>query len=219
MNKKWFIRGPQAHVDEIYMTNMIEATQFFMRWYFSVGNFSFRNMLKHMHRIVSRDYQGHTNSNYILKVCNGFRGERNTTWYPILKKCWFTDIPDVKNIRPTLPFIGSEMGHRLENTEEGYVLHLPDSKYVVHYLARMETLMNRIRNNSSKPLDLDVVVAYIQMFVVGHPFEKINFSVCMAQVNAMLYTNGLKPVYHGWFDFECFMYDYRKLVKIFRAKF
>jgi len=216
MNEKWFTRGPQSHVDESYMRNMKDATQFFMRWYkFPV--MSFRNMLKHMHRLVAVDgYQGYTNSNYILKVCDGFRGERDTTWYPVLKKQWFSDVPAELIIRPAVPYMPESMSHWLKTVDEGYELHLPDSKYVSLHLLLMEILIQKIRAN--RPLDLESLVAYIQLFVIGHPFEKINFSICMAQVNAILWIKGFEPVYHGWLDFECFMYDYSRLAEIFRAK-
>lgn len=216
MNEKWFTRGPQAVVDETYLKNMVQATQFFMRWLKCDGGFSFRAMLKHMHRLVSHNYQGHTKGNYILKSSDDFRGQPNTTWHPVLKKRWFTGIGDEQIIRPALPYVTPKMSHYLENTDEGYVLHLPDSKYVSFYLTRMEVLMSSLARK--RLLDLDVLVAYIQLFVIGHPFEKINFSICMAQVNAILYINGLEPIYHGWLDFECFMYDYDRLMEIFLAK-
>lgn len=216
MNEKWFIRCPQNHINETYMRNMFGATQFFIRWFESDGDtVSFRNMLKHMHRIVSVDYEGHTNSNYVLKVSDGFRGDRGVTWHPTLKKQWFTGIGDEKNIRPVVPYMIPDMSHWLENTHEGYVLHLPDSKWVNSYLATMDILMQKMQVNIS--LDIRMLAAYIQLFVIGHPFEKINFSICMAQVNAILWLKGYEPIYHGWLDFECFMYDYKRIVEIFQA--
>jgi len=71
----------------------------------------------------------------------------------------------------------------------------------------MESLKNRIT--------LKTLAEYIQLFVIAHPFERINYSILMAQVNAMLVTKKCKPIHHGYLDFDCFIYSSDIIEKAF----
>lgn len=211
MNKNWFTRFEQPDVDDTYFHNMMEATAYFRKWFVHSGDVTYKDMLQKMHEMVGDGYQGYTNSNYILKVSHGFRGDRRTTWYPILKKKWFDIETNEEIIRPVVKSVPNFMTHYLENTDEGYVLHLPDGKYVRNYLFILKWAMVNLKRRVS----LEQLARYIQLFVIGHPFEKINYSICMAQVNAILDWAGHKTVFHGWLDFECFVYDYDRIEKNF----
>lgn len=212
MNKNWFTRFEQPELDDTYFHNMMNATAYFRKWFMHAGDVTYKVMLQKMHEIVADGYQGYTNSNYILKVPNGFRGDRRTTWYPILKKKWFDiDSKIGDTIRPVVKGVPKAMTHYLDNTDEGYVLHLPDGKYVRCYLHMLRSVMCGLKQGVS----LSMLATYIQLFVIGHPFEKINYSICMAQVNAILYLKGYSTVFHGWLDFECFVYDYERIEKSF----
>jgi len=212
MNKEWFTRFPQEHVDQTYLDNITKITKFFINW-FRGRDFSYREMLTQMHKMMSINYQGYTNGNYILKSSSGFRGEQSTTWYPILRKEWFVGVSQrYPIIRPKIKYVPIGMGHWIEDKDEGYVLHLPDGKYVYYYLAMMEMLMYSLRREK---FNYRMLANYINLFVIGHPFERINFSICMAQVNAILSIWNCKTIYHGYLDFECFMYDYDKIEEIF----
>lgn len=207
MMQKWFTRFPQEVIDPVYLNSITEATKFFMAW-FSNGVVTYTSMLAKMHKIVSKNgYLGYTCSSGPLVVNNGFRGDEPAAWYPILKKEWFTGISDEHIIRPKVKNVPPEQGHWLQNLAKGYQLHLPDGKYVRNYLHLLGRLMDEIRLPHGSNL-LVALANYMQLFVVGHPFEKINFSICMAQINTILYMKGYKTLYHRWMDFECFLYDY-----------
>ncbi len=210
MDKHWFTRFYQKDIDQKYLNNMCKATMFFMNW-FTCSDTSYKDMLVKMHEIATDGYQGYTNSNYLLVVSNGFRGDRTTTWYPILKKKWFSGIGDKPIIRPEVKGFPKWMSHWLENTDEGYVLHLPDSGFVQNYLHKLAQVMERLKSG----ITLAMLARYIQLFVIAHPFEKVNYSILMAQVSALLVKKGCKPMYHGYLDFECFVYDYDKIEKTF----
>lgn len=80
------------------------------------------------------------------------------------------------------------------------------------FLGVMADIMEQLKSEFSIPL----LANYIQYFVIGHPFKAINFSICMAQVNALLYLAGFDPIYHEHLDFACFVYDYYRIEAIFK---
>jgi hypothetical protein len=82
--------------------------------------------------------------------------------------------------------------HYLLTKPEGYELYLTDPETVPVFLAEMEQVMEEF--------SLEKLANYIQYFVIGHPFQKVNFSICMAQVNVILSTVSLNP----YLDFACF---------------
>lgn len=213
MRKEWFTRFSQKDISPVYLDNITRATKFFMHW-FCNGAVSYNAMLIEMHEIVFDGYFGYTCSNGPLRMNKGFRGD--TDWFPVLKKEWFTNIPNEPIIRPKVKNIPIEQSHWLQNLDEGYMLHLPNEKYVHNYLKLMNELMEGIRQ--SIELDLVALANYMQLFVIGHPFEKVNFSVCMAQINAILYMKGYKTLYHEYMDFECFLYDHDVIENKFVSK-
>lgn len=210
MNKNWFTRKEQTDVNEKYLHNMTKATHFFRNW-FDKPTTNYKDMLYQMHKIIAEEYNGYTKSNYIVKSVLGFRGERETTWYPILDKKWFDRISDERIISPELKSHNLSGHHYLENTIEGYVLHLTPSEYMDIHIKQLAFCMRQLQNT----ITIDKIANYIHLFVVTHPFEKINFSLCMAQANLMLEKIGEKPILYGYLDFECFVYDWLKILDIF----
>lgn len=211
--REWFTRFPQKSINQTYLKNMVEATRLFMNW-FNAGTNSYIEILSKMHKIVSKDYSGHTSSRSPLIVRNSFR-DKDTEWFPVLRKDWFDS--DKITLHPKVKGMPVEQSHWLEDIEEGYMLHLPDGKYVHNYLNLMSKLIENTR--TSNALNLKLLVNYIQLFVIGHPFEKINYSICMAQINAILHMKGFKTLYHEYLDFECFAYDYDVIEDKFLKKF
>ena len=214
MNKKWFTRFNQPTIDETYYKNMCAATNYFMCWFGRENRASYRDMLLTMHDMVTDGYSGHTNvSNYIVAMSEGFRGDKNSSWHPVLKKEWFTGIVNEAVRRPELKYVPKLYSHELTDTAAGWELHLPRDKYVHIYVDVLGDIMRSLKDE--RDFSLELLANYIQTFIIGHPFERVNYSVCMSQVNALLYMKGFNPVYHGYFDFECFMYDHDRIEKNF----
>jgi hypothetical protein len=216
MDSNWFTRFEQVDASPQYLANMEEATEHFMTW-FVVGQ-DYVTMLTTMHEVATRNgYSGYTNTNGpIVPISSAFRGVNKEAWRPLLKKNWFSGVNIYRNgiIKPCLKTLDLQGCHHLINRHHGYELHLPNEDRVLDFLARMETVMETLRYTFSA----DLLAEYIQLFVVGHPFERVNYAVCMAQVNAVLYHYGYKPLLHGYFDFDCFIYDYDRIEKIFKLK-
>jgi hypothetical protein len=78
--REWFTRFPQKDINQIYLNNMIEATELFMNW-FNTGTDSYIDMLAEMHKIVSNGYSGHTSTRGPLITRNGFRGDILLLYY------------------------------------------------------------------------------------------------------------------------------------------
>ncbi len=210
VSAKWFTRFKQSRIDSQYLTNMIEATEFFTKWAFGPVAQGFNAMLQDMHRIASAGgYTGHTNrsDNHspLVSVAGQFRGMNKESWRPLLKKKWFATLHDDDglDIWPELDAINLQELHHLVNRDDGYELHLPHERNVPMFLTAMAETMSKLKDRFS----VSALANYIQYFVVGHPFERVNFSVCMAQVNAVLWNYGYEPIYHEYLDFECFVYD------------
>ena len=216
ISQNWFTRFEQKDVRPSYLENMRAATEYFMEW-FVIGD-DYLGMLTHMHRLATRrGYSGFTNTRGpIVPIDSAFRGVNREAWRPLLKKDWFKDINVYMTgkIKPCLAAIDLQGSHWLVDRQQGYELHLPHENRVLDYLAQLAKLMDILRSE----FDAKIMANYVQTFVVGHPFERVNYSVCMAQVNAMLWHYGYKTFFHGYFDFDCFMYDYPRIEKIFQAK-
>ena len=105
------------------------------------------------------------------------------------------------------------MWHSIENTKEGLRLYLPQNKYVKYYINKMEEIMNCLRNGNKS---LDLLGHYIQLGVIGHPFEKVNFSLIMSEVNYILDLWGYIPINHGYLDFECFLNPTKNIIRSFK---
>ena len=218
MNKNWFTRFEQKSIDPRYLKNIIEATNYFQSWFSGKHAASFTDMLTTMHRLAIRGgYIGHTATDGpVVPLGSAFRGVNKGAWRPLLKKKWFTEVLVYadSNIYPTIRLISLRGTHHLVERETGYELHLPREDCIPDFLWRMQTIMEGLRCMFSAEL----LAEYIQLFVVGHPFEKVNYSICMAQVNAILDYYGYKPLLHQWFDFDCFVYDYDRIEEIFETR-
>lgn len=209
-----YTRFAQQFIDKDYLRNMEEVTNYFIRWFENKTDAEpFNEMLVQLHVIASfGGYIGHTNCEAPMIIDHQFRGAPNTSWRPILKKSWFSDVPNKSCIFPQLKDPAVNTGcHFLHNRAEGYELHLPPEEYVPAFLDVMAKVMESLKNTFS----MELLANYIQYFVVCHPFKVINFSICMAQVNVVLYLAGRQPIYHKHLDFACFVYDYDRIEKIF----
>jgi hypothetical protein len=204
MNQDWFTRIEQDTIDQTYLDNMVTATKYFIDWW-RFQTVPYQDMLIGMHRIVARGYSGYTNTHRekIYVVRSKFRGDVGNVWYPILKKDWYKVTHTAKIIRPRVKHVPPDKSHWLDNEEDGYVLHLPHEKHVRMYVELMEVLMLRLKQG----VCLTTLANYMNLFVIGHPFERINYSICMAQINAVLWLNGYEPMLHDYMDFKCFLFD------------
>jgi hypothetical protein len=215
MNKNWFTRFFQTNLDDRYFDNMCEATRQFYDWFVGETKDDYVGMLTGMHQFATRGgYNGFTNTDGpMVPVFSCFRGIKKEAWRPMLKKKWFTNVNVNQRglVKPCLKHIPLQGSHHLVDREAGYELHLPDTDRVVDYVCRMVTIMETLQ----VMFDSDLLAEYIQLFVVAHPFERVNYSICMAQANAILHHYGYVPILHGYFDFDCFIYDYDRIEKIF----
>jgi hypothetical protein len=68
----------------------------------------------------------------------------------------------------------------------------------------MEKLRNLPNENAVKGTDqqslLDLLADYLQLFSAGLPFERVNFSIAMAQVNYILMNHGIRGIENGELD-------------------
>ena len=210
-----FTRFEQEHIDPQYLTNIEAATECFLIWLREP--YEFDAMLMSMHKMVSTGgYTGYTNTDSPQVITTGqFRGVNKEAWRPLLKKEWFTDVR-VENgyVCPVLKASNLLDTHHLIDQPDGYELYLPHESTVPFFLEAMADAMVTLSHGFCAA----TLANYIQYFVVGHPFERINFSICMAQVNAILDHYGYERIYHEYLDFECFVYDYDRIEKIFAAK-
>jgi hypothetical protein len=219
MDMTWFTRFSQDEIDRGYFDQMREATIYFQNWFRHDGD-HFENMLVTMHKIIiAKGYGGHTTSSTrspLVSLSSDFRGQNKEAWRPLLKKSWFENVRIDSDyvIRPELRSAQFRDAHWLRIKDNGYELYLPDESRVPDYVAWLEQCMAFLRTGYS----LDWLVDYIQTFVVGHPFERVNYSLCMAQVNAILDYYGQPTMYHGYFDFDCFIYDFDRVREIFTGK-
>ena len=212
----------QTDINKTYIKNISESVSIFEDYFHKCSNISFRNMMKKQHkRIVNNNYAGYTNP--INKIPRSlFRYETDVKLHtPLLKKEWYVE--ELKNLNTTIndlikikiTGIPIYMWHSVKNTDTGLRLYLPKNKYVPYYLDKMETVMNRLRNGESS---LYLLGYYIQLAVICHPFEKVNFSLIMSQVNYILKLWNYVPISHGYLDFECFLNPTDIVIKKFKEK-
>lgn len=206
-----FTRFPQKDAYSEYLRNITKATEFFIEWFRSEFSISYREMLIKMHQIVTNGYGGYTGGS-TEKVRSLFRNHSGVPKIKqsILKKEWYNiDLTGQQYRFPQIKGIPIHLSHHVINLDEGYKLILPKAKMVPYYLCKLESRMNALIPYCVKPgiYHLHLLVNYMNVFVIAHPFEKVNFSICMAQVNAILYMWGYDTLYHEYMDFECFLYD------------
>ncbi len=80
----------------------------------------------------------------------------------------------------------------------------PNPKYYGEYLRQMEGRLTQFREIAEQGVSdeaLTFVAQYYQYGINAQMFEKVNQSLLMNQVNAMLKKLGLKPISHGVMDF------------------
>lgn len=207
-----YTRFEQQSIDKDYLRNMEEVTEYFIYWFEGYTTEPFIKMLIELHKLASfGGYTGHTNCEAPMVIDHEFRGTPGSTWRPILKKSWFSGVPDTPMIVPNFKDPTLHGCHYLLNKPEGYELYLPNEDMVPTFLGLMAEAMEQLKNGFSA----QVLANYIHYFVVGHPCKAINFSICMAQVNVVLYLAGRQPIYHEHLDFACFVYDYDRIENIF----
>lgn len=212
-NKIWiFTRHKnQKHVALGYVNNCIKMIKYvFLPYYTHKRVLSFRNMLKMCHFTMTDHYYGYTKSHNPLYHLPGiFRDETNKVILniPKLKTVWYKKelalLKTRKIIKPKINNVPNEALPKLINKGKFLYLHLPNKKYVSLYLSLMERSMKKLQHKFSIP----ELAYYLQLGVICHPFEKVNFSLLMNQVNTILLLNGFNPIPHGYLDFKCFICD------------
>jgi hypothetical protein len=79
----------------------------------------------------------------------------------------------------------------------------PESHKTKIFVEELEDLMTQMRLvpvNGPKEKLLHLLADYIQVFSVGLPFERVNFSIAMAQVNYILMKHGFRGIENGELD-------------------
>lgn len=220
MNKTFVdscVRRPnQKYINKTYIENMKKADEFFNKWWWGTEKMSFRDMLKKQHSIIVGDtYTGYTTP--VTGICppSLIRDELQITLHePMLKKEWYTDELNKRNFplntetKIKVDKIKYRKCHKVTNTEDGIKLRLPDAKHVKCYIIEMEKILKEFEvyapNNVPKKLFI-WLGTYIHLGVICHPFEKVNFSLIMLQVNFILNNFGFNSISHDYLDFDCFM--------------
>jgi len=224
------VRDPnQKYISKSYITNMKEADIFFNKWFWGTIKMSFRDMLKTQHSIIVGDnYTGHTNPVTNIPPKSIIRDECKIELHkPLLKKEWYTEelkkynFPLNVETKIKVDKIKFRKCHKITNTEDGIKLCLPDARHVKCYIIEMEKIMKEFENYSivNVPKKLFTLLGtYIHMGVICHPFEKVNFSLIMLQVNFILRHFEFNPISHDYLDFECFMKPTEEIIKSFKRK-
>ncbi|MHA1437966.1 MAG: hypothetical protein ACTSPD_10350 [Promethearchaeota archaeon] len=241
-----FIRDPnQKDIDEQYIDNCIRSIEEvfipYMTEYIrqpktiSEAHRLFRQILKTQHKIiVGEHYKGYTKYPKMDRLpSNRIRDDIPIKIQkPILKKEWYREELKNYNLKRgekrtiVVKSMFPKSGHTIEDVGDGLKLYFPDIVYVDFYLGRMAQIMALI--SSSYPfircsgtrdeIDqlLNLLGWYIHLFVICHPFEKVNFSLCMTQVNYILIRLGHQGISHGYLDFKCFLNDTETVINEFK---
>jgi hypothetical protein len=169
-------------------------------------------MLVKMHEITKRSYNGYTHcSKAPAHIISEFRNESRPLYTPHLKKEWYQTETNRKALFPKIKNIPNSVTHKIIDVGKSYQLFLPGAQYLNQYLANMENVMDDIKRGA----DLRALAHYMHLFVIAHPFEKINNSICMAQINTILKLKGYSDIFHKYLDFDCFVYDYPRIEEKF----
>ena len=99
-----------------------------------------------------------------------------------------------------------------------FKMRYPENHSTEYYLGEMAQIMEEIRDlppNAPKPRTLHLLADYIQLFSAGLPFDRVNFSIAMAQVNYVLMSHGLRGIENGELDLISAMVDTTLFRKIF----
>ena len=212
MNKNWFTRKHQGEdIDPVYLSNMIKATEYFIGWFKGYFNTSYERMLKRMHHMACANGYGGSQGSSPERVSDKWRQDWQSDW--LLKKEWYANTGYGLTISPSVRYLPMR-SHWLHTKEKGYELHLSGAKFVLRNVEILGMLMGKLETKFDPVLLAD----YMHVFVVTHPFEKVNFSICMAQVNAILDMNGYETLYHEYMDFACFLYDSDIIEKMFVSR-
>ncbi len=96
----------------------------------------------------------------------------------------------------------------------------PTTEHMKPYLARMEQLMldlRKITPETPKEAWMPLLADYVQLFSVSLPFDRINFSQAMIQVNYILMRQGYQGISHGALDYLAMTYSSHEYRKIFES--
>lgn len=236
----------QKNVDSQYIDNCIMSIEsvfipYMTQYIHQVPNAEeayklYRNMLKAQHRIIVGDnYKGFTKAPEMDRLpSHRLRDDIPIKLHkPILKKEWYTE--ELKNYdfktgekrQIAVQGIPQEAWHTIEDVGDGLKLYLPEIQHLEHYMRKMAGISMMI--GASYPFSkgdacireeteqvLNLLGWYIHLFVICHPFEKVNFSLCMAQVNYILIRMGHRGISHEYLDFKCFLNDTETVIKEFK---
>ena len=92
------------------------------------------------------------------------------------------------------------------------------SEYQPEVLKRMESQLERAADPKLPRGDrLDALANYYQLGINCHLFSRVNNSLLMAQVNALLRTEGLIGIGHGILDLQAWVTESPRFAKHFRS--
>lgn len=200
----------------------------------------FRDSLKAQHKVmIRRGYKGNTKSSMTNRpIINALRDEPEFHYRrlnkPKLKKEWYKKelkkykLQPNQIICPKIDYVPRFAWHQVSNLSDGLLLSLPDNHFLQYYLIPMARIMRKLKSyirayhgSTVKHIYeiqiLKLLGQYIHLFIVGHPFEKVNFSLCMMQVNYILNRTIGKSIYHEFLDFKCFMNDTDTIINEFKS--
>ena len=84
-----------------------------------------------------------------------------------------------------------------------FKLRYPENHSTEYYLEEMARIMEDLRDlpsNSPRSKLLQLLADYVQLFSAGLPFDRVNFSIAMAQVNYVLMNHGYRGIENGELD-------------------
>jgi hypothetical protein len=111
-----------------------------------------------------------------------------------------------------------------EGWNDRYQLSYPFDETVRAYVSQMALIMEEVRNlpvRISTVRDRDqarllrLLADYVQLFVVGLPFDRVNYSIAMAQANYVLMKHGLRGIEHQELDYIALMVPTDVFRKVF----
>lgn len=112
--------------------------------------------------------------------------------------------------------------------EEGwlgrYKVSYPEDGFTRTYVNRMALIMEEVRSlpvrgaaarGQEQDRLLRLLADYVQLFVVGLPFDRVNYSIAMAQANYVLMKHGLRGIEHQELDYIALMTPTRVFREVF----
>ncbi len=233
-----FVRAPGATLDPAYYQNAVESQAIFVDFLERRGPKNAENLLaasQQMHRVATwgtnadRPYLGLA-LDYLRDV---YRPGELRVAEPLLRGSGtrpeaieYTQkvLADLKLGAPLgdgpVPIRGVPVTPDGAANQKGYHLYpLGGEASLLPYFKRAAQLLNELGPPSKKPdpAALEAIGRYYHVLCNARPFEQINNSLVMGQVNLLLARHGFTPVSHGWLDHIAFRTDDRTFAEVFKA--